>query len=106
MNHVPPYIFLSRENDDDVRDIGKHDFRSVLLHPMLSNAKPLNGLRLWFLQFYHLFILEFNFLLQYNRLHFRFYCSFSPLFKFDNLYIHMVQIKLYINHETSRISLH
>ena len=29
---------LSRENDDDVRDIGKHDFRSV---PMLSNSNPL-----------------------------------------------------------------
>ena len=39
MNHVPPYLFLSREDDDDVRDIGKHDFRSVLLHPMRSNRK-------------------------------------------------------------------
>ena len=38
MNHIPPYLFLSREDDDDVRDIGKHDFRSVLIHPMLSNA--------------------------------------------------------------------
>ena len=38
MNHIPPYLFLSREDDDDVRDIGKHDFRSVALHPMLSNA--------------------------------------------------------------------
>ena len=38
MNHVPPYLFLSREDDDDVRDIGKYDLRSVLLHPMLSNA--------------------------------------------------------------------
>ena len=27
-----PYLFLSREDDDDVTDIGKHDFRSVLLH--------------------------------------------------------------------------
>ena len=26
-------------DDDDVRDIGKHDFRSVLLHLVLSNAK-------------------------------------------------------------------
>ena len=34
----PPYLFLSRDDDDDVRDIGKHGFRSVLLHPMLSNA--------------------------------------------------------------------
>ena len=34
-----PAIFIqSREDDDDVRDIRKHDFRSVLLHPMLSNA--------------------------------------------------------------------
>ena len=31
-------LFLSREVDDDVRDIGKHDFRSVLLHLMLSKA--------------------------------------------------------------------
>ena len=39
MNHIPPYLFLSREDDDDdVRDIGKYDLRSVLLHPMLSNA--------------------------------------------------------------------
>ena len=38
MSHILPYVFLSREDDDDVRDIGKHDFRSVLLHPMLSNA--------------------------------------------------------------------
>ena len=28
------------EDDDDVRDIGKHDFRSVLLHPMLANVNP------------------------------------------------------------------
>ena len=38
MNHVSPYLFLSREDDDDVREIGKRDFRSVLLHPMISNA--------------------------------------------------------------------
>ena len=31
--NIPPYLFLSREDDDDVRDIRKHDFRSVLLHP-------------------------------------------------------------------------
>ena len=43
LQHVPPYLFLSREDDDDVRDIGKHDFRSVLLHPMLSNANRLRG---------------------------------------------------------------
>ena len=36
MSHILPYVFLSREDDDDVRDIGKHDFRSVLLDPMLS----------------------------------------------------------------------
>ena len=34
--HVPPYLFLSREDDDDVKDIGKHDFRSALFHPLLS----------------------------------------------------------------------
>ena len=38
MDHIPPYLFLSREDDDDVRDNGKDDFRSVLLHPMLTNA--------------------------------------------------------------------
>ena len=27
--HIPPY-------DEDVRDIGKHDFHLVLLHPMLD----------------------------------------------------------------------
>ena len=37
--HIPPYLFLSREYDDDVREIEKkNDFRSVLLPPMLSNA--------------------------------------------------------------------
>ena len=41
MNHIPPYLFRSREDDDDVRDMGKHDFRSVLLLPMLSNANLL-----------------------------------------------------------------
>ena len=38
MNHIPSYLFRSREDDDDVRETGKHDFRSVLLHPMLSTA--------------------------------------------------------------------
>ena len=38
-----PYLLLSREDDDDVRDIGKHDFRSDLLHPMLSNANLLEN---------------------------------------------------------------
>ena len=27
MNHIPPYLHLSRTDDDDVRDIGKHEFR-------------------------------------------------------------------------------
>ena len=31
-------FILSREHDHDARNIGKHDFRLVLLHPMLSNA--------------------------------------------------------------------
>ena len=39
-HHIPPYLLLSQEDDHDVRDIGKHDFRSVLLHPMLSKANP------------------------------------------------------------------
>ena len=34
----PPSLFLSREDDDDVRDIGKQDFCSVLPHPFVSNA--------------------------------------------------------------------
>lgn len=39
MRFIPPYLFLSRDDDDEVRvDIGKHDFRSVLPHPMLSSA--------------------------------------------------------------------
>ena len=28
MNHILPHLSLSRVDDDDVRDIGKHDFRS------------------------------------------------------------------------------
>ena len=39
MRFIPPYLFLSRDDDDEVRvDTGKHDFRSVLPHPMLSSA--------------------------------------------------------------------
>ena len=37
-SHIPPYVFMSPEDEDDVRDIGKHDFPSVPLHPMLTNA--------------------------------------------------------------------
>ena len=33
--------FMSREGDHDVRDIGKHDFRSAIPRPMLSNANRL-----------------------------------------------------------------
>jgi len=36
--HITPYLFLLRDDDNEVREIGKHDFRSVLLHPMLANA--------------------------------------------------------------------
>ena len=36
--HIPPYLLLPRANDDDARYIGKHDFRSVLLHSISSNA--------------------------------------------------------------------
>lgn len=35
--YILPYLFLSRKEDDDIREIGKHDFRSVLLQPKLSN---------------------------------------------------------------------
>ena len=41
--HIPPYYFRSREDDDDVRDIGKHDYHSVLPHPMLSDANLIWG---------------------------------------------------------------
>ena len=34
MNHIPPYLLLSLQDDDDVRDIGKRDFRPVILRPM------------------------------------------------------------------------
>lgn len=37
MNHIPPYLFMSRVHDDDVRN---NDFSSVLLYPMLSDANP------------------------------------------------------------------
>ena len=39
--HIPSYLFLLREDDDDVIDIGKHDIRSVLPQPMLPTANPL-----------------------------------------------------------------
>ena len=36
---IYPAIFISVTRRQRVRvDIGKHDFRSVLLHPMLSNV--------------------------------------------------------------------
>ena len=38
MSHIRPYLFSSPEAEDDVTDIGKHDFPSVLLQPKLSNA--------------------------------------------------------------------
>ena len=41
--HIPPYLLLSREDDDDVRDSGKHDFHSLLPHPMLSDANLIWG---------------------------------------------------------------
>ena len=39
-SHIPPYVFMSPEDEDDVRKIGKHDFLSVPVHPLLSNANP------------------------------------------------------------------
>ena len=84
MNHVPPDLFLSREDDDDLSDIKKHYFRSVLLHPMLSNASLLGGTDCWCLQFYHLFNFGLSFLLTIAFV-FVFYCRFSPLFKFDSV---------------------
>ena len=43
--HIPLYLYLSRKDEDNVRDIGKHGFPSVLLHSMLSNANPFWRLR-------------------------------------------------------------
>ena len=37
MNITPPYLFRSREVEDDVREV-KKKFRSVELHPFLCNA--------------------------------------------------------------------
>ena len=34
LSYLPLYFFLSQMDDDDVRDIGKHDFPSILHHPM------------------------------------------------------------------------
>ena len=44
MNHIPPYLFLSRADDDDIRELGKPDFCSVLVHLMLSNANHFTSL--------------------------------------------------------------
>ena len=42
--HIPPYLFLPREDDDDdVRDIGKPDFRSFQLHSLLSKANSFDA---------------------------------------------------------------
>ena len=41
MNQIPPYLFLSRKGDEDTRDLGKHDFRSVLLQPTLFHHKKM-----------------------------------------------------------------
>ena len=37
------FISVTRLGEDDVRDIGIHDFRSVLSHAMLANANHLKG---------------------------------------------------------------
>ena len=38
-NHIPPFLFRLRENDDDVWDIRKHDFRRYFtLLPMLPGT--------------------------------------------------------------------
>ena len=37
MNHILPYLLRSREDDDDVRDIGKYDSRSALLDSPNAN---------------------------------------------------------------------
>ena len=35
-NQIPPCLFRSRKDGNDFRDIEKHDFRTVLRHPMSS----------------------------------------------------------------------
>ena len=35
-NHIPPFLFRLREDDDDIRDIRKHDFRRYFT--LLPNA--------------------------------------------------------------------
>ena len=44
MNHIPSYLFQSRADDDDIRELGKRDFCSLLVHPMLSNANHFTSL--------------------------------------------------------------
>ena len=43
MNHIAPYLFLSRENDNEITDVGKHDFRSVLLQFGVTDALSAPG---------------------------------------------------------------
>ena len=43
---------ISREDDDDARDTGKHNFRSVLLHPMLPNANRINEMKVFVFHHY------------------------------------------------------
>ena len=73
--HIPPYLFLSREDDDDVRDIGKRYFRSVLLHHMLSNAN----------QFHLLCFLSTPYSFSISSSHSR-NRNFSTLFRVTNIY--------------------
>ena len=45
------FYFLFRKVDDYVRDIRKHDFRSILLHDMLSNGNLFRDLFFLFFRF-------------------------------------------------------
>ena len=51
---------MSREDDDDVRDTGKHNFRSVLLHPMLPNANRINEIKVFV---FHHYVLRYAIIL-------------------------------------------
>ena len=44
MNYIPLYLFPSRKDDRDIKDLGKHDFPWVLLRPVLPNAHLENQL--------------------------------------------------------------
>ena len=51
---------MSREDDDDFRDTGKHNFCSVLLHPMLPNTNRINEIKVFV---FHHYVLRYAIIL-------------------------------------------